>query len=448
MSPLDDLQQLSPRYLAALSQLDPDSAFFAVNADQQVVFWSEGASRLLGWDHEEVVGKHCSFAIRCLSCAKGCGIREYGKVSVADLTHLDKNGKPQQVTKVAQAVRDEAGRFLGGLEILRPQQQKRRPGCTALQQFHQILTADQSFLDNLANMRFAAHSGVNMLIRGESGTGKELLARAIHQMSPRAKAPFVAINCGTLSREFLASELFGHKRGAFTGAIQDKQGLFAAAEGGTLFLDEVGECPLEVQAMLLRVLEERRYRRLGDTRDLPTNIRILAATHVSLREAVKQGRFREDLMFRLRVVPFFIPPLRERQGDIPLLWHHFTERSAKKFAIEPCQTTDEVMELLINYPWPGNVRELINLSEYCQVTRPGQQLRQADLPPEFREGSQQPQPKTKERATTRGNPRQSLTKQELEQVLAEVAGNTTLAAKELGISRATLWRKRKQWGLV
>lgn len=448
MTRLDDLQQLSPHYLQLMSQLDPEAAFFGVNAQQEVIFWSEGATRLLGWQSEEVVGKHCSLAIRCLTCARGCGIQEHGRVSVADLTHLNKDGQPRQLTKVAQAVTNAQGTFLGGLEILRPQAQTPRKTHRDLQQFHQILTADQSFLDALANLRYAAFSEVNILIRGESGTGKELLARAIHQMSPRAKKPFVAVNCGTLSREFLASELFGHKRGAFTGAVQDKQGLLAAAEGGTLFLDEVGECPLEVQAMLLRVLQERRYRRLGDTRDVATNIRILAATHVSLREAAKHGRFREDLMYRLRVVPFFIPPLRERHGDIELLWHYFGRQSAKKFAMKAPITSPEVITRLTHYPWPGNVRELINTSEFCQVTRPGQVLEIHHLPPEFHEECSEPipthqrKPKPKRRATS------LLDKQELEQVLAAFNGNTTLAAQELGISRATLWRKRKQWGLI
>lgn len=445
MASSDELHQLSPAYLAALSELEPNAAFFGVNQDQEIIFWSQGAQRLLGWHSDEVIGKHCSFAVRCLTCARGCGIREYGKVHAKTLTHVDKHGGSHRVSKSARAIHDQHGRFLGGLEILRPLSQTPTPPAGDLQQFHQILSGDERFLDTLANLRFAAHSEVNILIRGESGTGKELLARAIHAMSPRAKAPFIAINCGTLNREFLASELFGHKRGAFTGAVQDKIGLLAEAEGGTLFLDEVGECPLEVQAMLLRVLEERRYRRLGDSRDLPTNIRILSATHVSLRDAVKQGRFREDLMYRLRVVPFFIPPLRQRQGDISLLWHHFGRINAKKFNLKPCITPDAVMTVLQQYAWPGNVRELINLSEYCQVTRPDQTLTLADLPPEFHDIPNAPPPRGAPPATTGAVP---LNKERLQTVLDQVQGNTTLAAQQLGISRATLWRRRKQWGLV
>jgi len=293
---------------------------------------------------------------------------------------------------------------------------------------------------------------VNVLIRGETGSGKEMVARAIHEMSPRAGKPFVAINCGTLSREFLASEIFGHRRGAFTGAVSDKKGLLSVAEGGTLFLDEVAELPQDVQAMLLRVIQERRYTPLGDTRDRPADIRLISATHESLRGAAAAGRFREDLLYRLRVVPVFLPPLRERPGDVTLLLEHMFDHFAKRMTLAKPLLSRDVQVRLEAYAWPGNVRELMNLAEYLVVTRPGKLLDVNDLLPEFRErlSKQEEQAGPVVAAVDKTQPARighSLNKAVVEEALRKANGSTDEAAQLLSVSRVTLWRWRKKLGL-
>ena len=253
------------------------------------------------------------------------------------------------------------------------------------QNFQGILSRSPAMRDVFQIISNAAETEATVLVRGESGAGKELVAKAIHDLSARHSAPFLAINCAALSSNLLESELFGHVRGAFTGAIKDHSGLFQRAHGGTLFLDEVAELPLELQAKLLRVIQERNYIPVGGDRSIEVDVRLVAATHRSLREEVKSGRFREDLMYRLRVVPIFIPPLRERREDISLLiWHFINQHNAANFRkiekIEP-----EAMRVLLDYAWPGNIRELHNVVEYAFAVGRGTTLRLSELPPEFRE---------------------------------------------------------------
>jgi transcriptional regulator with PAS, ATPase and Fis domain len=289
----------------------------------------------------------------------------------------------------------------------------------------------------------AAETEATVLVRGESGAGKELVAKAIHDLSARHSAPFLAINCAALSSNLLESELFGHVRGAFTGAIKDHSGLFQRAHGGTLFLDEVAELPLELQAKLLRVIQERNYIPVGGDRSIEVDVRLVAATHRSLREEVKSGRFREDLMYRLRVVPIFIPPLRERREDISLLiWHFIHQHNAANFRkiekIEP-----EAMRVLLDYAWPGNIRELHNVVEYAFAVGRGTTLRLSELPPEFREPMPVADKRIKQSAPMSKEQKIAAIRQALEQS----NGMVTPAAEILGVSRATFWRMRKLYGI-
>ena len=452
------MTQLPPAttYLEAIGMMDPDTAYWAVDEQQRIIYWSEGATRLLGYRSEEVLGQHCSFAVTCLQCARTCGLIKYGKVRSVALTHYHKDGHEVYTTKSVQILRDAQGNFLGGVEILRPA--RREVATRPVNDFHGMITGDRNLLALLTSLRKVAHTDVNVLVRGETGTGKEMVARAIHEMSPRRKREFMAINCGTLSRELMASEIFGHKRGAFTGAVSDKQGLLARAEGGTLFLDEVAELPMDVQSMLLRVIQERLYRPLGDTRDYKTDIRIISATHRSLREAVASGSFREDLMYRLRVVPIFLPPLRERKGDVTLLMQHNLARFSKSMKVPPPHLSPDVQAQLENHSWPGNIRELINLAEYLTVTRSGQEVLTGHLLPEFRELStvcashvEAPQPVAEPVESSLKKPARvgrKLDRDVIEQALADANGSLDVAAAQLGVSRITLWRWRKKLGLV
>jgi transcriptional regulator with PAS, ATPase and Fis domain len=292
----------------------------------------------------------------------------------------------------------------------------------------------------------AAETTATVLVRGESGSGKELVAKAIHDLSTRRSAPFLAINCAALSSSLLESELFGHVRGAFTGAIKDHHGLFHRAQGGTLFLDEVAELPLELQAKLLRVIQERNYIPVGGDKSIAVDVRIVAATHRSLREEVKLGHFREDLMYRLRVVPIFLPSLRERREDIGLLlWHFIKLHNADNFRhiekIEP-----QAMRTLLDYSWPGNIRELHNVVEYAFAVGRGSVLRSSELPPEFRE----PKPinvgyAVKPLFYQPLSPDQE--REAIQKALETTYGRVSPAAAIVGMSRATFWRKRKRYGV-
>jgi two-component system response regulator GlrR len=227
----------------------------------------------------------------------------------------------------------------------------------------EISTRSSSMEDLLAQARRVAASDASVCLYGASGTGKELLARAIHRASPRAEAPFVAVNCGAIPEGLLESELFGHKKGSFTGAVSDRRGLFQAAQGGTLFLDEIGDMPLPLQVKLLRALEERRVRPVGAPESIAVDVRVIAATHRKLEERIASGEFREDLYYRLNVVKLYIPTLAERREDIPLLANEFLARLATRYRRGPLAFSPEAMQLLVSAPWPGNVRQLLNVVE-------------------------------------------------------------------------------------
>jgi NtrC-family two-component system response regulator AlgB len=285
--------------------------------------------------------------------------------------------------------------------------------------------------------RSAAHD-VAVLIRGENGTGKGILARLLHAHSPRRDHPFVVVNCPTLSEELLASELFGHARGAFTGAVKDQEGRVEAAEGGTVFLDEIGEISPSLQSKLLRFLQEKRFERVGETRTRAANVRIVAATNRDLQAEVEAGRFREDLLYRLNVVEVTVPPLRERPADILPLAHRFISFFARQAARQPPELSPAAERVLLAYRWPGNVRELRNAIERALILAPGQVLEPESFPERIAA-----QPTT---PTLGGD--FSVEEVEREHVLRVLARAQTLedAARILGIDASTLWRKRKKWG--
>lgn len=304
--------------------------------------------------------------------------------------------------------------------------------------FHGMVTVSPQMQSFFALLKRVARTQATVLIRGESGTGKELAARALHELSPRADGPFKAVNCATLTGDLLASELFGHVRGAFTGAIRDRQGLFALADGGTIFLDEIAELPLDIQARLLRVLQERTFIPVGGTSPVEVDIRLVSATHTSLRNEVDARRFREDLMYRVRVVPLFLPRLAERDGDIEALtWHFIRQFNTQGFrhidAIHPDAT-----EALLRYSWPGNIRELSNVIEYAFAIGLGSTLVVDDLTPELR-GEPPPGKRVPGQLTEA-----DLERERLLEALRVAQGKKTKAAELLGMSRSTLWRKLRE----
>lgn len=289
-----------------------------------------------------------------------------------------------------------------------------------------------------------ADTDSTILIQGESGTGKELVARALHFNSRRQHHPFVAINCSALPENLLESELFGHKKGAFTGAVQDKVGLFEEAHQGTIFLDEINSMAQPLQTKLLRVLQERQIRRVGDTKSIPINVRVLAATNESLQEKIRTGGFREDLYYRLAVIPIEMPPLRERLEDIPLLVNHFIQKLASFNSGEPPKIDNEALKALSHYHWPGNVRELENAIERaCALCEEGV-IRMHDLPPQVMRRANVPTTETTGKLPI-GQPLdvfvRDLERQFIEETIRFNDGSRERASKMLGISMATLYRK-------
>ena len=282
-------------------------------------------------------------------------------------------------------------------------------------------------------VRQAAPTDATVLIEGPSGTGKELVARAIHNLSPRAKGPFVAVELAAISPTLLEAELFGHEKGAFTGAVARRVGRFEAANHGTIFLDEISEMPLEIQVKLLRVLQEREFQRLGSNDSVKTDIRIVAATNRDLAAYVRAGKFREDLYYRLNVIDLHLPALKDRAGDIPLLVGRFLKEFGGK-TISP-----EAMKLLEAYPWPGNVRELRNAVEKMCVLSPTGEIGEEDVPDEMKRGGA--------RTLSTAGTLEETEKEKILAVLEEVGGNRTKAAERLGISRRTIYRKLEEYGL-
>ncbi len=313
---------------------------------------------------------------------------------------------------------------------------------------HSFVGADQGLRDVVALASRVASTPVTVLITGESGTGKEVLARAIHAWSPRSEQRFVAVNCGAIPENLLESELFGHERGAFTGAVKRHQGLFEQADGGTLLLDEIGEIPLALQVKLLRALEERRVRRVGGARDLPVDVRILAATAKDLPALVGQGSFREDLYYRLNVVRVHIPPLRERPGDIPLLVDHFLDRHARRMGRRRPGIAAAALGLLESCPWPGNVRQLENACERAVLLADGAMIQPGDLPPELRDGRATPGPTVEMDEDLSIKRRLAALERELiQRAIERTDGNRSQAARILDISYKALVYKIRDYGL-
>jgi len=300
--------------------------------------------------------------------------------------------------------------------------------------------------------RTVAAANTTVLLLGESGTGKEVLARAIHQWSHRADHPFVAVNCVALTPELLESELFGHEKGAFTGAIAQKKGKFELAQGGTIFLDEIGDLAPNLQAKLLRVLQEREFQRVGGVKDIRADVRIIAATNRDLLAAMQQHAFREDLYYRLNVVSVPLPPLRERTDDIPVLVEHFLERFCREIKRESLSIERRAMELLQAYSWPGNVRELQNTIERAVVLSSGPTITESDLPTRIRQqplspGNAAPQTQLSETLPSLVEAVDEFKRTLIRKALATTKGNQTHAAKLLGLRQANLSRMMKTLGI-
>ncbi len=311
---------------------------------------------------------------------------------------------------------------------------------------HGIIGKSQGMKDVVSILERIAPSDVPILIEGESGTGKDLLARAAHALSSRSAGPYLALNMSAIPENLAEAELFGHEKGAFTGADQARTGFFAEAEGGTLFLDEVGLLPPALQPKLLRVLQDGEYIPVGSRKARKANVRVVAATNEDLKASVKEGKFREDLWFRLRVVPLRLPPLRERREDVPLLVEHLVNKHALRLSRRPLRPDAEAMRALLDHPWPGNIRELEHAIERGLLLARGDAITLQDLPPELAQPPQDAGAGGSEGRYRRS--RDAWERKFLEEVLREAGGSVCKAAELAGVHRSTLYEKLARYGLV
>ncbi len=377
----------------------------------------------------------------------------YGNIDTAieamKLGAYDYVSKPFKADEVILAIRKLEER-----ENLKQENEALRSQVRRQHSFHRIIAKSEPMMALFATIEKIAGYKTTVLITGESGTGKELFARAIHASSPRSKKKFVAINCGAIPENLLESELFGYVRGAFTDAHRDKAGLFEEANGGTILLDEVGELPLSLQVKLLRVLQEEEIRRVGDTETRAIDVRIIAASIRDLADECAQGRFREDLFYRLNVLPLHVPPLRERLDDIPLLVDHFLsltlQRHQETGMRQPralCGVTPEVLKLLTRHAWPGNVRELENTIERCVVLTDGDQIEAETLPDHIRENSDPIRRSLCSEELSVKKTARVIEEELIRRALKRTGGNRTKAARLLELSHRALLYKLKRYGI-
>ncbi len=351
--------------------------------------------------------------------------------------------KPFKPDEVVLALRKAEER-----ELLRRENRALRDEIRKEHRFEDILAKSARMQEIFRTISKIAEYKTTVLVTGESGVGKELVARAIHRRSTRRGGPFVAVNCGAIPENLLESELFGHKKGAFTDAVNDRRGLFEEATNGTLFLDEIGELPLGLQVKLLRVLEDEKIRRLGETRDVQVDVRIITATHRDLHNETKAGRFREDLFYRLNVLPIHCPPLRERRDDIPLLIDHFVAKNNTRLGTSIRGLDTETRRLLYEYAWPGNVRELENTIERAMVLAEGEQIIAADLPERIREARDPVQVQLASGELSVKKTTRIIEEILIRRALQKTKGNRTRAAEVLEISHRALLYKIKDYQIT
>ncbi len=421
---------------------------FTVDSEWRVVFFNRAAERITGIARADALGRPCREVFRASICEAGCALRQTLETAEPVLHKtayiLRSDGRQVPIGISAARLFDEAGRPAGGVETFRDLSvtETLRKELAARWTFSDIVSKNEEMQGLFALLGPAAEAEASVLLEGESGTGKELFARAIHALSARRERPMVTVNCGALPDALLESELFGHVAGAFTGARRDRQGRFALADRSTLFLDEIGDISPAMQVRLLRVLEERSFEPLGSSRSVKVDVRVIAATHRDLGQLVREGKFRDDLYFRIRVLPLKIPPLRERREDIPLLAEHFIRHFDLLQGREVSQLAPETLALLMRYPFPGNVRELKNAIEHAFVLCRGGVLLPEHLPAELRQGAPGAAP-----ASSASLSLAAAEGSAIRAALARNGGSRSATARELGIHKTTLWRKMRRLGI-
>lgn len=409
----------------------------AHDAQRRIFFFNREAERITGYDRGEVLGRDCHEAFGEPFCGSRCAFCDHSAevAETADyaLNITTKSGEPRRIEMTVTRMQDGTGGLAGVLASFRDMTDLLRLQLRAdeMTRFGGIIGRDSKMLMVFKQIRDVAGYDFPVHLSGETGTGKELVANAIHNESRRAGAPFVPINCGALPEGLIETELFGHVKGAFSGAIRDKKGRFELADGGTVFLDEVAELSNTLQVKLLRFLQEGRFERVGGEHTLAVNVRVISATNRNLKKEVERNRFREDLFYRLNVIPLHLPPLRDRKNDIALLVEHFLRDAADRYGRELLTLSNRALALMLDYRWPGNVRELQNAIQFAFVKCSGKVIEIEDLPLELREAAD---------VCGRRGPARKLDLEAVRKALARTGGNKAKAAKIMGVGRATLYR--------
>ncbi|MFC1840117.1 sigma 54-interacting transcriptional regulator [Thermodesulfobacteriota bacterium] len=423
---------------------------FTINNRWRITSFNQRAQEITGYNRQEVLGKYCWDIFKSDLCKSNCPLKMTVETGVRrmdqDVRIVVKDGHRQSILVNTSVIKNNHDLVVGAVETFRPLTLTSKKDASDNEDYHEneIIGKSSSLIKILRLLPDVALSEATVIIEGESGTGKELIAKAIHKQSARSEGPFVPVNCSALAETLLESELFGHAKGSFTGAVNAKVGRFELAKGGTLFLDEVGEIKPEIQIKLLRVLEERVFERVGGIRTIPMDTRIIAATNKKLSDEVREGRFREDLYYRLRTIPLYLPPLRERKSDIPLLTDYFVTKFNKIYGKKVRGVDPKVLKNLNQYSWPGNIRELERILEYAFVFVKGPIITTSHLP-EIRYSSGSSEMPALERSN---NVLWEDEKIAIEKTLKKTKGRRDEAARLLGISRTSLWRKMKSHGLL
>ena len=429
-----------------------------VDREGTIVYVNRALESITGFGEGEMIGRPCSI-LNCDMCNiardeegdSWCALFKTGSLKMRRCTILKKDRNNVHILKNASLIKDMGGKIMGAVETFTDiteiiekdsQIETIRQELREEDRFCGIIgnsTAMQRVFELIAN---AAQSDAPVIILGESGTGKELVAKAIHDLGPRKRKSFVKVNCAALTETLLESELFGHVKGAFTGAHRSREGRFEAAQGGDIFLDEIGDLPPPTQVKLLRIIEEKVVERVGDNRPIPIDVRVVTATNRNLKELVEKGLFREDLFFRINVIPITLPPLRDREEDIPLLAESFFKRIQIKSGRDIKGISNEAMEVMMRYDWPGNVRELKSAFEYASVTCQEALIQPFHLPPNIYSWGER-KTASKDSYTNREN----MKKKRLTRALKKAGGNRSETARILGVSRVTVWKQMRKFGI-
>jgi len=432
-----------------------------VSPEGLIISVNRGFEEITGYSSKDVLGKTCA-VLECNTCslarrAKGChfcAMFQQGMLKKQRCIITRKDGRPVHVFKNASVFKDQQGNVMGAVETLTDVSdlmdkealiETYRRELKAEDRFHGMIGNSAAMQKVYELINNASQSDAPVIVFGESGTGKELVAKAIHEAGLRSAKPYIKVNCAALNEALLESELFGHVRGAFTGAHQNRIGRFEAAAGGDIFLDEIGDLPLATQIKLLRILEEKVVERVGDHRPIPVDVRIISATNRDLAKLIGQGVFREDFYYRINVIPIHVPPLRQRTEDIPLLARSFFNRIQLKSGKRILGIANETLDILMRYAWPGNVRELKSAFEYAFVASQGGLIGPTDLPPHLL-GSQGSHPAVPAVETAVFDLNE-IKKQRLIDALRASGGNQAEAARRLGISRTSVWKQIKRFGI-